>query len=127
MVTCSFGLNIHKDRAFNWISVGYHDEYIWIRQKGSSVWSNHFESYTNVDTANTQSSTYPRRKEYSKEVNNIIYSRIVNRFPADNTQYTSHKCVINVVSSAVTSPQTWEYVVGRPDANGNPGSYVSDV
>lgn len=127
MVTCSFGLNIHKDRAFNWISVGYHDEYIWIRQKGSSVWSNHFESYTNVDTDNTQSSTYPRRKEYSKEVNNIIYSRIVNRFPADNTQYTSHKCVINVVSSAVTSPQTWEYVVGRPDANGNPGSYVSDV
>ena len=31
MVTCSFGIDMHKDRAFNWISVGYHDEYIWIR------------------------------------------------------------------------------------------------
>jgi len=81
-----------------------------------------------VKEATTQATSYPRRKEYSKDTNNVIYSRIVSRFPADGTQYTSHKCVINVVSSAVTGgPQVWEYVVGRPDANGNPGSYVSDI
>lgn len=128
MVTCSFGINMHKDRAFNWISVGYHDEYIWIRQKGQTEWTSRFESYKEVENATTQATSYPRRKEYSKDVNNIIYNRIVSRFPADGTQYTSHKCVINVVSSAVTGgPQVWEYVVGRPNANGNPGSYVSDV
>lgn len=128
MVTCSFGIDMHKDRAFNWISVGYHDEYIWIRQKGQTEWTSRFESYKQVENATTQVTSYPRRKEYSKDVNNVIYSRIVSRFPADGTQYTSHKCVINVVSSAVTGgPQVWEYVVGRPNANGNPGSYVSDV
>lgn len=128
MVTCSFGIDMHKDRAFNWISVGYHDEYIWIRQKGQTDWTYRFESYKQVENATTQSTSYPRRKEYSKDINNVIYSRIVSRFPADGTQYTSHKCVINVVSSAVTGgPQVWEYVVGRSNANGNPGSYVSDV
>lgn len=128
MVTCSFGVNLHKDRAFNWISTGYHDEYIWIRQKGQKDWQNSFESYKTVEQANQQSDTYPRRKEFSKDVNNVVYSRIINRFPADGTQYTSHKCVINVVGQPVTGgPQVWEYVVGRPDINGNPGSYVSDV
>lgn len=128
MVTCSFGIDMHKDRTFNWISVGYHDEYIWIRQQGQENWTSRFESYKQVENAIEQYTSYPRRKEYSKDVNNVIYSRIVSRFPADGTQYTSHKCVINVVSSAVTGgPQVWEYVVGRPDANGNPGSYVSDV
>ena len=128
MVTCSFGVNLHKDRAFNWISTGYHDEYIWIRQKGQKDWQNSFESYKTVEQANQQSDTYPRRKEFSKDVNNVVYSRIINRFPADGTQYTSHKCVINVVDQPVTGgPQVWEYVVGRPDINGNPGSYVSDV
>lgn len=128
MVTCSFGVNLHKDRAFNWISTGYHDEYIWIRQKGQKDWQNSFESYKTVEQPNEQSSTYPRRKEFSKDVNNVVYSRIVNRFPADGTQYTSHKCVINVVDQPVTGgPQVWEYVVGRPDIKGNPGSYISDV
>lgn len=128
MVTCSFGIDMHKDRAFNWISVGYHDEYIWIRQKGQKDWTSRFESYKKVENAITAATSYPRRKEYSKDVNNIIYNRIISRFPADGTQYTSHKCVINVVNSAVTGgPQVWEYVVGRPDVNGNPGSYVSDV
>lgn len=128
MVTCSFGIDMHKDRAFNWISVGYHDEYIWIRQQGQENWTSRFESYKQVENAIEQDTSYPRRKEYSKDVNNVIYSRIVSRFPADGTQYTSHKCVINVVSSAVTGgPQVWEYVVGRPDANGNPGAYVSDI
>lgn len=126
MVTCAFGLNIHTTRTFNWISVGYHDEYVWLRKKGATAWSK-FESYKAVSAANTAASTYPRRKEYSLELNNAAYSRIISRFPADNTQYTSHKCVVELATSAPSSAETWEYVVGRADANGNPDSYISDV
>jgi len=31
MVTCSFGLNLHTTRCFNWISVGYYDEFVYVR------------------------------------------------------------------------------------------------
>lgn len=126
MVTCSFGLNLHTDRSFNWISVGCHNEYIWLRKKGETEWTK-FESYKEVDQANTETQSYPRRKEYSKEANNCIYARIISRFPADNTQYTSHKCVIKVLQSAPSQPEIWEYVVGRQDASGNIGEYKSDI
>jgi hypothetical protein len=45
---------------------------------------------------------------------------MTGRFPAANTQYTSHKCIINVVTSAVLSPTEYTYIVGRADKNGNP-------
>jgi hypothetical protein len=32
MVTCSFGINIHTTRCFNWISVGNFNEYVYIRR-----------------------------------------------------------------------------------------------
>ena len=44
MVTCSFGVNIYTTRCFNWISVGYYNEYVWIRKKGDTTWQR-FESY----------------------------------------------------------------------------------
>nr|DAR42948.1 MAG TPA: GYF domain [Caudoviricetes sp.] len=44
MVTCSFGINLHTDRCFNWISVGYFDEYVFIRKQGTTNWQK-FESY----------------------------------------------------------------------------------
>ena len=44
--------------------------------------------------------SYPARKEYSKELNNSAYARIINRFPADNTQYTAHKCVVKLSGTA---------------------------
>ena len=45
---------------------------------------------------------------------------MTGRFPAANTQYTSHKCIINIVDSAVDSPTEYTYIVGRADKNGNP-------
>ena len=44
MVTCSFGINIHTTRCFNWISVGYYDEYVYLRKQGTEDWIK-FESY----------------------------------------------------------------------------------
>jgi len=44
MVTCSFGIDMHKTRCFNWVSAGKFDEYIWIRKVGTEEWSR-FESY----------------------------------------------------------------------------------
>ena len=119
MVTCSFGLNLHTDRCFNWVSVGYFDEYVFIRKKGSEEWTK-FESYKYISDKQSELSTCPHRKEYEVNTNNIIYKRITGRFPADNTFYTSHKCVLKILSQAPSSPEEWEYCVGRCDKFGNP-------
>lgn len=128
MVTCSFGKDIHTSRCFNWISVGYYDEYVWLRKQGEEEWKA-FESYTSVDTANVaDTSSYPYRKKYSAELNNAAYARITGRFPGDNTFYTAHKCVIQVCQNSVSSPETWEYIVGRADINGDMDeAHISDI
>lgn len=117
IVSCSFGSNLHTIRCFNWISVGYYDEYVWLRKKDTDSWTR-IESYKQVDSVISEGSSYPRRKEYSKELNNAAYARITGRFPGDNTFYTSHKCVIKVSQNAVSTPETWEYVVGRASIDG---------
>lgn len=129
MVNCSFGVNIYTDRCFNWISAGVYDEFVWLRKKGQESWTYAFESYRPVESANEKPNDgWPKRKEYSKELNNAAYARIINRFPADNTQYTSHKCVVRLSDKAVTQPETWEYVVGRRSKEGGPDSrHISNV
>lgn len=197
MVTTSFGIDIYKTRCFNWISVGYYDEYIWLRKRGSdNTWSR-FNSYLpiieitvsdillsgdnnkitfnlsnninipkdienysrlisqdgnfignitdlniNTETFNiantitiTQGNTYfilskndsynnefPKKRFFSDgDITNNIYARITGRFPADNSFYTSHKVIIDVVENSVDSdPEIWEYIVGRADINGDP-------
>lgn len=44
MVTCSFGNDVYNTRCFNWVSCGVFDEYVWIREEGSTTW-NKFQSY----------------------------------------------------------------------------------
>lgn len=118
MVSCSFGVNIYTTRCFNWISVGYYDEYIWIRKKDTTNWTI-IESYKQVSEKITELETFPRRKEFSQDINNSIYARLTGRFPGDNTFYTAHKCVVKIKESAPSSPETYEYIVGRKDLNGN--------
>ena len=129
-VTCSFGINPYTTRTFNWVSSGYFDEYVWIRVKNSTEWSR-FSSYTKKaeGTTATQSSNCPRRREFDAEINNIVYSRIYGYFPGDkNCTYTSHKCILDIVETAVNSKTTYEYVVGRSLANGTPDpSHSSDI
>lgn len=126
-VTCSFGINPYTTRTFNWVSSGYFDEYIWIRKKAekdeeNASW-NRFSSYTKKDQGATasQGDYYPQRKEFDADINNTIYSRIYGYFPGDETcTYTSHKCIIDLDRSSVPKKTTYEYVVGRSLASGEP-------
>ena len=118
MVTCSFGVNVYNTRCFNWISCGAFDEYVWIRQHGTTSWTK-FQSYTKVSSAVEESNASMHRKEYSVDVNNAVYARMINRFPGNDVLFTSHKCVV-VLPNATIDPVKYEYVVGRPDKDGNP-------
>lgn len=119
MVTCSFGIDTKSTRCFNWVSAGLFDEYIWIKKQGSDTYQR-FESYKHTDTQINQDTGTLFRKEFSPEINNTIYARITSRFPADNTQFTAHKCIIQSSELATTTPIVYTYVVGRADKNGNP-------
>ena len=119
MVTCSFGVDVYNTRCFNWISCGAFDEYVWIRQEGGTSW-NKFQSYTKVSSVipeDHSKSIY--RKEYTVDVNNTVYARMINRFPGNDVLFTSHKCVV-VLPDATDGPVKYEYVVGRPDKDGKP-------
>lgn len=118
MVTCTFGKNPYTTRCFNWISGGLFDEYVFIKQGTSWI---KFESYKEGDETKVQESGALKRKEFSNaDIINCIYKRMTGRFPAANTQYTAHKCIINITTSAVNNPTTYTYIVGRADKNGNP-------
>ena len=118
MVTCSFGIDVYNTRCFNWISCGVFDEYVWIRKKGETNWSR-FQSYINVSEDKVEGTELPRRKEYPALVNNTVYVRMTDRFPGNNVLFTAHKCVV-ILPDAESDRVTYEYVVGRPDKNGNP-------
>ena len=119
MVTCAFGIDALTTRCFNWVSAGVFDEYIWIKKQGESEYTR-FESYKPISEQQIQDEVAMTRKEFSPEINNTIYARITSRFPADNTLFTVHKCIIQIVSNAPSTPQTSTYIVGRADKNGNP-------
>ena len=117
MVTCSFGIDVYKTRCFNWISCGVFDEGIWIRPVGSDSWSR-FASYGS-DSSIKEIRNGMSRKVFNDTLTNAAYKRITNRFPGNNIQFTSHKCIIEF-DNYVSTPTTYEYVVGRADKDGNP-------
>ena len=127
MVTCSFGINIHTTRCFNWISAGEFDEFIWLRPKGSEAWVSRFESYK----AGTESDKPEDmvKVSFPDELKAAAYNRLTGTFPADGTHYTSHKCIIKVLSEApADSPVEYEYIVGRADKNKNPDpNHTGDI
>lgn len=123
MVTCSFGINPYTTRCFNWISGGLFDEYVFIKdQSDNTIWHK-FESYKEGDHTKVapELGTSLVRKEFNNEsIINCIYKRMTGRFPAANTLYTSHKCIVAIVAEAVQAPVEYTYIVGRADKNGNP-------
>lgn len=126
MLTCAFGINAQKTRCFNWVSVGYHDEYIWLRKKGETTWKR-FESYKSGDDTLTQSITYPRKRIFNKTITDYIYNRITGTFPANGQPYTTHKLIIDITDVPLTN-QEYEYVAGRSLKNGNfDPNHCSDV
>lgn len=130
MVNCSFGIDVYKTRCFNWISCGVFDEYIWVRRKATSEegesWKR-FESYKpTTGEDGSRPSTYPGRVEFNSTLNNAAYARIISRFPGNNVQFTSHKCIIDFAD--VTEPVVYEYVAGRMNKDGMPDkNHTSDV
>lgn len=122
MTTCSFGIDVYNTRCFNWISCGLFDEFVWMRKKGTSDKWTKFESYKKITDRTPEKNTSAiYRKEFNVVLNNVAYARITNRFPGNNVQFTSHKCIVGF-KDYVNEPTTYEYVVGRADKDGNPDS-----
>ena len=121
MVTCSFGINIHTTRCFNWISAGEFNEYVWLRPAGASGWINRFESYK-AGGNESDLAVDMTRVEYTDhpELRAAVYERLHGTFPADGTHYTAHKCIVKVRTTAPSQPTEYEYIVGRADKNMNP-------
>lgn len=132
MVTCSYGIDVYKTRCFNWISCGAFDEYVWVREKkvaDSNPWER-FESYTETNgVEGSRPTAFPGRVEFNSILNNAAYARIIDRFPGNDILFTSHKCILDMVSDGgVDDTKIYEYVVGRADKDGNPDmNHCSDV
>lgn len=133
MVTCSFGINTATTRCFNWISTGLFDEYIWVKEQSAS-WdtASCFQSYTAVvegESSAAQADSKWKRVVFPASIVNPVYARITSRFPADNSQFTSHKCVLTALTGENRTTKTvYEYRVGRKLKNGQPDpEHCSDV
>lgn len=85
-------------RCFNWISVGYYDEYVEIRKKGTSDWTRHY-SITEKNSSNT--ATINKFIEHYKRLRWIA---------SDGTIVTTHKCIVSGLTKG-----DYEYRVGRDD------------
>ena len=85
IVTCSFGHNAHTTRCFNWVSVGYYDEYIQIKEQGASDWQT-FESFKAEDLNSSGQSSNSNRPN-TKNWNSKIYNRI-RSITTDGTPFT---------------------------------------
>ena len=92
MVTVTFGRNAHTTRCFNWVSVGYYDEYLRYRKAGTSNWKT-IESFKVGDD----------RQKFTSKYYNRIRVRATN-----GVCYTVHKMIINDLT-----PGTYEYQCGR--------------
>ena len=142
MVTCSFGNDIFKRRCFNWVSAGVFDEFLWVRKKGTDTWQS-IESYK--EGAEITSPLNPicfTPVNYDSNQRTYIYNRLIDKLPASELVYTSHKMVIDLDQTKFNNykssendgeSSTWEktvyeYVVGRADKNGNPDpEHTSDI
>lgn len=105
LISCTFGLQAtapNATRCFNWVSVGYYDEFIWYRKKNTENWTK-LESFKNETGI---------RKYYNR----------IRMEATDKTPFTTHKIIIKNLDAG-----TYEYKVGRADENGNPSDYVSSV
>lgn len=114
IVTCTLGHDAHTTRCFNWISVGYYDEYIWIKKEGEEYTpENKFESFKKEDIDSEGNSSNPNRPKSHKNWTNKIYNRI-RSITTDGTPFTVHKFIKDFEEPADT--QKYYYKVGRDGA-----------
>ena len=110
VMTCSFGIEAIDNgsgatRCFNWVSKGRHDEFIWIRKKGTSSWREAHESFK----TGSLDPEYARFGELAKYYNrqHIEY--------ADGVVFTAHKYIKHGLEAGV-----YEYIAGRANRKGEP-------
>lgn len=114
IVTCTFGHDAHTTRCFNWISVGYYDEYIWIRKDGEEyVEGGKYESFKKEDFNSEGISMNANRPDGHKNWTNKIYNRI-RSITTDGTPFTVHKFIKDFEEPADT--QKYYYKCGREGA-----------
>lgn len=107
LISCTFGLQAtapNATRCFNWVSVGYFDEYLWHRPKGS-----------------TDEGPWTKVESFKNETGIRKYYNRIRMEATDGTPFTTHKVILKNLSVG-----TYEYRVGRADANGNPSEFASD-
>ena len=111
IITCSFGANAHTTRCFNWVSVGYYDEYIWFREEGSEYNDlNKFQSFKAGDSRTS-----------NKNWNHSIYDRI-RSITTDGTPFTVHKFIKDFSEPSET--KKYYYKVGKDGAWSEERSFV---
>ena len=115
MINVTFGIqatsdsinNVKASRCFNWVSVGYYDEFLEYRKSGDAEWTKVYSitegDYRNSDTINTFINHYKRLRWVT----------------SNGTWVTTHKIVL----SGIFEKGEYEYRVGRVDDD----SYYSDV
>jgi hypothetical protein len=96
-------------RCFNWLSVGYYDEYLWLRAKLTN------DSYTDWQKIESFKSETGVRKYYNR----------IRAITTDGTAFTSHKVIVKNlgVKSDIegVNIEYYEYYVGRNE------TYKSDI
>lgn len=101
IITCSLGYNAHTTRCFNWVSVGYYDEFIQIRKENES-YLDKIESFKEGDERDSKNNR-----------DHKIYNRI-RSITTDGTPFTVHKLILDFEEPA--SIQKYYYKVGREGA-----------
>lgn len=103
IITCSLGYNAHTTRCFNWVSVGYYDEFIKVWKEGEEESSARvYESFKEGDG-----------REAKNNRDNAIYNRI-RSITTDGTAFTTHKLILDFEEPVLM--QKYYYKVGREGA-----------
>lgn len=102
--------NDDASRCFNWVSVGYYDEYLWYRAYRSD---NSYTEWTKVESFKNETGV---RKYYNR----------IRAITTDGTPFTTHKVILTHLGAQQDTHTGdknvyYEYYVGRDD------TYKSDV
>ena len=108
-ITCSFGRQATDNgsgatRCFNWITGNINNNFIWIRESGSTSWGVAHESFYKGDG----------RTAYASEAERTVYDRIMKEYTG-NMAFIANK----YIASGLTAG-TYEYIAGSKNEDGTP-------
>ena len=111
MVTTSFGVDIYRTRCFNWISVGYFPEYVWIKKENDTTWMKRIQSYVPVQSIYVTNVT--SKQEASGTKTTVTFNVITKGWKsgASLSKYvvltdSSHNKIVNMSASYTNGTYT---------------------